>query len=79
MRWPGDALIAQTLAPSNCPADERAPYPEALHLACSHDHPVVDAVYVVTARRHGARLVTYDRRLHALCGLAGVDGELFGV
>jgi predicted nucleic acid-binding protein len=39
---------------------------------------VVDAVHVVTGRRHGARLVTRDRRLHTLCGLAGVDAELVG-
>ncbi|MEZ5727422.1 MAG: type II toxin-antitoxin system VapC family toxin [Burkholderiaceae bacterium] len=57
--------------------DDSALFPEALALAVDVGHPVYDAVYAVTARRHAATLATFDRRLHALCAQAGIRGELF--
>ncbi len=39
---------------------------EALVTAAAHDHPVYDALYLVTARRTGATICTRDRRLAAL-------------
>lgn len=39
---------------------------EALAEAARQGHPVYDLCYVVLARRHGAALVTLDRRLAAL-------------
>ena len=41
-------------------------FPEAMTVAASHRHPVYDALYVVTARRNGATLATFDKRLAAL-------------
>lgn len=40
--------------------------PEALVVAMRGKHPVYDALYVVAARRHGAALLTMDKRLAAL-------------
>lgn len=57
--------------------DDAALFPEALRLAMSIDHPVYDASYLVTARRHAACLVTFDRKLHAQCKRAQVDARLF--
>jgi predicted nucleic acid-binding protein len=37
--------------------------PEALSLAIVHDHPVYDLLYIVTALRYGARLLSADDRL----------------
>lgn len=39
---------------------------EALALACHHDHPVYDCLYLALARREAARLVSMDRRLQLL-------------
>jgi predicted nucleic acid-binding protein len=36
---------------------------DAFTLACAMAHPVYDCIYLVLARRLGARLVTADRRL----------------
>jgi predicted nucleic acid-binding protein len=58
--------------------DEQALFPEALQLAADLDHPVYDAMYAVTARRHAATLLTFDRRLHALCARAQIGCELLG-
>lgn len=58
--------------------DDEALFPEALRVAADFDHPVHDALYVVSARRHAARLLTFDRRLHALSGKAQVDCVLYG-
>jgi predicted nucleic acid-binding protein len=41
-------------------------FPEALTVAAHSRHPVYDALYVVTARRKGAGLMTSDKRLAAL-------------
>lgn len=59
--------------------DEQPLFPEALQLAIELDHPVYDAVYAVTARRHAASLLTFDRRLHSLCTQARISCELLGV
>ena len=53
-------------------------FPEALVLAAESDHPVYDALYAITARRHAAVLLTFDRRLHALCAQARIGSELLG-
>ena len=45
---------------------------EALHEAVRLDHPVHDLLYLVTARREAATLVTCDERLRDLCLTAGV-------
>jgi len=39
---------------------------EALATAATHQHPVYDALYLVTARRTGATVCTRDRRLASL-------------
>ncbi len=57
--------------------DDTALFPEALRLAVLHEHPVYDALYLVTARRHAALLLTFDRRLHAQCERAQVEARLF--
>ncbi|MEZ5658455.1 MAG: type II toxin-antitoxin system VapC family toxin [Burkholderiaceae bacterium] len=51
-------------------------FPEVLMLAADAGHPVYDAIYAVTARRHAAVLVTFDRRLHEFCGRVGIHSEL---
>ena len=45
---------------------DTALFPEALALAARHDHPVYDCLYLVTARRFDARLLTADQRLDRL-------------
>jgi len=45
---------------------------EALAEASAHRHPVYDLYYVVLARRHGAAVLTFDRRLKQLCATMGV-------
>jgi predicted nucleic acid-binding protein len=39
---------------------------EALSMAVLHRHPVYDLMYIVVAMRHGARLLTADKRLAQL-------------
>jgi predicted nucleic acid-binding protein len=39
---------------------------EALALACHHDHPVHDCLYLALARREAATLISVDRRLQQL-------------
>lgn len=58
--------------------DEQTSFPEVLQLAADLDHPVYDAMYAVTARRHAAILLTFDRRLHALCMRAQIGCDLLG-
>jgi predicted nucleic acid-binding protein len=48
---------------------------EALHEAIHLNHPVYDLLYLVLARRTGARLVTLDRRLATLARDAGLTTE----
>jgi predicted nucleic acid-binding protein len=58
--------------------DEQVLFPEALQLAADLKHSVYDAVYAVTARRHAATLLSFDRRLHELCERASITCELLG-
>jgi predicted nucleic acid-binding protein len=46
--------------------DDAELFPEALVLASNLGHPVYDALYLVTARRTGSVLSTFDRKLAAL-------------
>lgn len=39
---------------------------EALALACYHDHPLYDCLYLALARREAAAVLTADQRLQAL-------------
>ncbi len=39
---------------------------EALALACHHNHPVYDCLYLALARREAAILISMDRRLQQL-------------
>ena len=45
---------------------------EALAEAAARGHPVYDLLYVVLARRHGARLLTLDVRLSGLAADMGI-------
>lgn len=58
--------------------DEQTLFPEVLHLAAHLGHPVYDAVYAITARRHAATLLSFDCRLHQLCERAEIACELLG-
>ena len=49
---------------------------EAMATATEYDHPVYDALYLVTARRSGATVCTRDRRLAALFEATRVPFEL---
>jgi len=46
---------------------------EAFSLAAQTGHPVYDAIYATLARRHGASVMTLDRRLSALLQAQGID------
>lgn len=59
--------------------EEGALFPEALTVAAQSDHPVYDVLYALTARRHAAVLLTFDRPLHRLCGREQIACELFAV
>jgi len=56
--------------------DDSSLFPETLSLAAEMNHPVYDALYAVTARRHAAMLLSFDQRLHALCQRAGIPSTL---
>lgn len=57
--------------------DDATQFPEALTLATALDHPVYDVLYALTAQRHAAVLLTFDRRLHGLCANERLEAELF--
>lgn len=57
--------------------DDAELFPEVLTVAATRDHPVYDAVYALTAKRHAAVLLTFDRRLHALCASERIESERF--
>ena len=44
-------------------------------LAVAHDHPIYDCLYVALARRAGAHLATFDKRMKSLAKAAGVPIE----
>ena len=64
----GDARKLVDLRVSN---DELAD--EALVAAVACGHPVYDMLYAVLARRHGAQLITMDRRLTSGLEKMGID------
>jgi predicted nucleic acid-binding protein len=45
---------------------------DALREAARHRHPVYDLYYAVLARREGAAILTFDRRLKELCSEMGI-------
>lgn len=45
---------------------------EVLREASLRRHPVYDLYYVVLARREGAAILTFDKRLKELCGEMGI-------
>lgn len=53
-------------------ADMRPLLDEALAEAGRVNHPVYDLLYLVLARRNAATLLTFDKRLAALCDELGV-------
>ena len=66
--------IAFDLIDATIPSRELAE--EALATAAAYDHPVYDALYVITARRTGATVCTLDRRLASLLEEVRVSVEL---
>ena len=46
---------------------------ESIHEAIHNNHPVYDLLYLVTARRNGATLFTFDKKLRKLCIANGVN------
>jgi predicted nucleic acid-binding protein len=44
-------------------------------IAVGHDHPICDCLYVALARRAGAHLATFDKRMKSLAKAAGVPIE----
>ncbi len=46
---------------------------ESIHEAIRNNHPVYDLLYLVTARRNGATLFTFDKKLRKLCIANGVN------
>jgi len=58
--------------------DDHTLFPEAIQTAIELTHPVYDAVYLVSARRQAARLLTFDKRLYALCNQLKVEAQYFG-
>lgn len=45
---------------------------EALVMSCVTKHPVYDAMYLILARRNGARLLSLDRKLQAMAKENGI-------
>lgn len=58
--------------------DDADLFPEALALAVDFDHPAYDTLYLVTARRHAAAILSFDHRLHAAAERARIAAERFG-
>ena len=65
------AEFALALPDEIVPADDLLK--EALTQGIRADHSIYDMVYMVLARRHGATLLTNDRKLQDLCLQNGVD------
>ena len=57
--------------------DEDTLFPEALTVSAATGHPVYDVLYALTARRHAAVVLTFDRRLHKLCESEDIASQLF--
>ena len=52
---------------------------DAYALACQHDHPLYDAVYVALSKQRNCRLVTADKALHRIALSSNVGCELLSV
>ncbi len=64
--------LAEVLVPTEQLAEE------ALIAADTYGHPVYDMAYAVLARRHGASVLTLDRRLRAVLGHMGIQAHPAG-
>ena len=53
--------------------DEQDFFREAFKLACTVDHSVYDIMYLITARRHNAVLLTLDKKLVRLAKDCSVE------
>ncbi|HEY6985041.1 MAG TPA: type II toxin-antitoxin system VapC family toxin [Rhodanobacteraceae bacterium] len=51
-------------------------FPEALVLAAQTGHPVYDSLYLVTARRTGSTLLTFDKVLAKIARKLDIDVEM---
>lgn len=54
---------------------EKELYREAFSLGCMLNHSVYDMIFLVLARRNGARLLTMDKKLITAAEKAGVRGS----
>lgn len=61
-----EQLLSHALALPDRLEPAPALYLEAFAVACRHNHPVYDALYLVLARRINAAILTMDRRLAGL-------------
>lgn len=50
---------------------------EALHLACTLQHPVYDCYYLALAKQEEAHLLTIDKRLRKLAETMAIPSPLF--
>jgi predicted nucleic acid-binding protein len=66
------ARFDEALALADSLVPDRTLTVEALAEAAARQHPVYDLLYVVLARRHGARLLTLDARLSGLAADMGI-------
>lgn len=58
------------------PVDSIELFPEALQVASRLRHPVYDSLYLVTARRTGSTLVTFDKGLAEMARKLKIDVEM---
>jgi predicted nucleic acid-binding protein len=58
--------------------DEIDLFPEVLTVSEATGHTVYAMLYALTARRQAAVLLTFDRRLHAVCQNQHIASEVFG-
>jgi predicted nucleic acid-binding protein len=64
--------LDEAIALADSFVSDRSLVTEALAEATAREHPVYDLLYVVLARRHGARMLTMDARLSKLATEMGV-------
>ena len=66
------ARFDEALALADSFVPDRTLTVEALAEAAARQHPVYDLLYIVLARRHGARVLTLDARLSGLAADMGI-------
>lgn len=66
----------QTLALVDEYINPKTIYEEAIALACKHNHPAYDGMYLVTCRRRNATLVTLDNKLMTLASSLQIPSAL---